>query len=1065
GGLRFGRLGMVFLAAAVAVAPAWSGGSAPGGSGGAESAFFQELKHVDEQSEAGHTAEALAAYQQLLQQATRAGRLDWRARVLRERGVTYLSQNALEDARADFKASVALSLQLGDHVEAAKTRLRLAEMLAGSDPEAAGRMLERIEKDLAGGVDPETLRFVQLHRARIQVMAGRPNEALPILEELQAHYLRQGRRHRLADVLSLQSYALQKLGRWESSMKAYRRLIEVAFENGNQNLVTYAYCNLGEVEQKLGLHKVADSHLDRAIRSLDGLRARIPGGARERLTYLDAQVSAYDRKMESLIDFRRDPEAALVLSERFHGRTLQEELRSPAGAGGGSPLSLEEHELLQDLMELQERLVRQGLDEAGLARLGDLEKRWEAAGRSRRRGSPAPRSVERSPSLGEIQKTLPPGAALMIYWVHPDRVWLWVMRSGSIRLVQTPVGRRKLRDMISRYLEPIRDRVRAEDLEVRGGEAEHLALGGELYRLLIQPARPMLKEIEHLIIVPDDALWRLPLETLVVEESEPPAEGKAEGPPLKAPAPERLEAGAGGRAWFEMYARIHYLLEDYSFLYVQSATVWASLAGRVSRGSGLLAVAPSLAGSAAARERGWRLAPLPTAAREVSSLGDLVTPSRVLAGSGASEARIKEILPGYRFVHFATHGYLREDRPRLSGIFLQPGDGEAGKAPQEDGLLQGFEVAGLPLHAELVSLAACDSGLGQVSRAEGMVGLARAFLVAGARNVLVSMWPVDDRASGRLMESFYRALKEGRTLPQSLRRAKLDLLRETVVDTVVSGGERVSLAHPYFWAAYVQVGGDDLSRALVPRQPGGPVEDQGEGQAVTGAERGVDQKPLPIGRDVIGAEDGRGALSDEQSPGAAHLDRRSLDGDRNRDHLAARRHEEESGLVALPARLGAASCGGLPLAAGAGEGSDVDFLAARLVGGVGQPLAVRGKHAPAFVEGAVDHGNLAVRVRQRQGFQIESRQAVRRRGGVQKLMSVRGDIGEEGISLHFRDKLFCSGSVSRFPVDLEAAGPVGTEHQGLAVRRPAGAAVDGGVEREARPHAPLQIMEPDVPVG
>ena len=106
----------------------------------------------------------------------------------------------------------------------------------------------------------------------------------------------------------------------------------------------------------------------------------------------------------------------------------------------------------------------------------------------------------------------------------------------------------------------------------------------------------------------------------------------------------------------------------------------------------------------------------------------------------------------------------------------------------------------------MVSLAACNSGLGQLSRAEGIVGMARAFLVAGSRNALVSLWPVDDRASGSLVERFYSEVDES-SLPAALREAKLMMLDETALDTVVASEETISYAHPYFWAAYVLIGG------------------------------------------------------------------------------------------------------------------------------------------------------------------------------------------------------------------------------------------------------------------
>jgi CHAT domain-containing protein len=138
-------------------------------------------------------------------------------------------------------------------------------------------------------------------------------------------------------------------------------------------------------------------------------------------------------------------------------------------------------------------------------------------------------------------------------------------------------------------------------------------------------------------------------------------------------------------------------------------------------------------------------------------------------------------------IHFAAHGFLNQERPELSGLALTRTD-----APGDDGLLQVFEIFNLDLSAQLVVLSACETG-GTVVAGEGLVGLARAFLYAGAPTVVVSLWRIRDDSAPKLMVQFYRALDQHGDAAAALREAKRAL---------IAGG----LAQPYYWAPFILVG-------------------------------------------------------------------------------------------------------------------------------------------------------------------------------------------------------------------------------------------------------------------
>jgi len=149
-------------------------------------------------------------------------------------------------------------------------------------------------------------------------------------------------------------------------------------------------------------------------------------------------------------------------------------------------------------------------------------------------------------------------------------------------------------------------------------------------------------------------------------------------------------------------------------------------------------------------------------------------------------------LSKYRYVHFATHGYIDSEHPDLSAIVLSLVDAE-GK-PQ-DGFLRANEIYNLNLPAELVVLSACETGLGKEIKGEGLVGLTQGFMYAGARRVVVSLWNVNDKATAELMARFYRGmLREKKTPAAALRAAQIEMSRQKQWQS------------SYYWAAFTLQG-------------------------------------------------------------------------------------------------------------------------------------------------------------------------------------------------------------------------------------------------------------------
>ncbi len=189
------------------------------------------------------------------------------------------------------------------------------------------------------------------------------------------------------------------------------------------------------------------------------------------------------------------------------------------------------------------------------------------------------------------------------------------------------------------------------------------------------------------------------------------------------------------------------------------------------------------------------LSRLPFSRDEADSITSFVPAKSFLKATDFQASRATAMsaeLANYRIIHFATHGLLNSEHPELSGLALSLFD-ESGK--EQNGFLRMHEIYNLNLPAEIVVLSACQTGLGKEIKGEGLVGLTRGFMYAGAERVVASLWQVDDLATAELMERFYRGmLKDGLRPAAALRLAQIEMMKQK------------RWSPPYFWAGFVLSG-------------------------------------------------------------------------------------------------------------------------------------------------------------------------------------------------------------------------------------------------------------------
>jgi CHAT domain-containing protein len=190
-----------------------------------------------------------------------------------------------------------------------------------------------------------------------------------------------------------------------------------------------------------------------------------------------------------------------------------------------------------------------------------------------------------------------------------------------------------------------------------------------------------------------------------------------------------------------------------------------------------------------------RIPRLPGTRAEAKQILALVPPAQSKGAfdfAASRQTATSADLSEYRYVHFATHGFLDSLHPELSGIVLSMIDE---KGNSQDGFLRAHEIFNLKLPAELVVLSACQTGLGKEVRGEGLVGLTRGFMYAGAPRVVVSLWSVNDQATAELMARFYRGMLKQKLPPAAaLRAAQVSLLKERRWQS------------PFYWAAFTLQG-------------------------------------------------------------------------------------------------------------------------------------------------------------------------------------------------------------------------------------------------------------------
>jgi CHAT domain-containing protein/Tfp pilus assembly protein PilF len=699
---------------------------------------------------------------------------------------------AAESARDQFRQSVALR-ELGAVYHRREDYRRAEEYFR--------RALRAAEQLDAGPKRTRALAAARFRLGAALLAQGRPGDA--VVEFRAALESQRDAGNRVEEALTLRELgvALGRLGETALALEHLSAALDLDREHGEPLRVLWTLHRLAEVQARLDPRRALQT-IEEAIQIGQRVRSGLSNDLL-RAGFAEGPRLLYDLYVDLLVVTGDEP-AAFTASEEGRARALLDllsEARVELGADVAPELRGEQRALDGRIAWLQNELSEAaiaGRDERRQAALkADLERaeqewwRLDAAIRARSPGYQelrAPRVV----TADEVRRDLPPGRALLEYWLGDEHAYAFVLTPDTFALVALPPTRE-----IQAQVTALRSALLALAPPLEFGRPAH-----RLYRELVAPAlaaaRAAGEPIRELVVVPDGALHLIPFEALITT------------------AP---RAG-------ERFEDLGYLVRDLAISYAPSATVLASLESGVTRPGGetetrsepplqFLAFADPrydrpLALNCPELDRGSAGgSPLDSAVRseplgrlagsraEVQSIERLYgRRGRVYLGSEASEERIKSdpAVAAAERVHLAVHGVVCESFPERSGLVFALDGG------REDGILQTREIFGLRLAADLVVLSACETGVGRLVSGEGVVGLTRAFFYAGAPSLVVSLWQVSDRSTARLMTSFYEHLDRGEDKAVALQRSRLALIE--------AGGPG---AVPFYWAPFVVQGSRGVS--------------------------------------------------------------------------------------------------------------------------------------------------------------------------------------------------------------------------------------------------------------
>lgn len=649
---------------------------------------------------------------------------------------------------------------------------------------------------------------------------GRPEKAIEYAEQALPITRRMKKRENESDSLYHLGVAYGRLDQHRKATEYLGEALAISRELRQPREESKALYQLAVVEGKRGNLAEARSRIEESLRISEAIRSELIS-PESRATFLVAVQQSYQFYTDLLMhEHRLEPTKgldmlALEVSERQRARSLLDllaENRVELYRDVDRSLIDRERALAKQLDEKAQLRTLTSKQAAGLKlEISRLETELERAQAEIRRKSPhyAALTFPQPLKFREVQQLLDAETLLLEYALGEERSYLWAITRDTLVSYELPPGQ-----LIEENARQVHELLTARSAGISGetalqfrrriaqADAELPAAAAALSRMLLTPVARQLGH-KRLVIVADGALQYVPFAML---PDPAPSEGGVNQPLIVG---HELVSLPSASALAIQRAELADRKPSPGMLAVIADPVFGRSDERLkspgpsagnllaSRGVDHLSETSNfLTGDQSAVSPRRSIIPrLPYTRLEadrILALTPAATSFRAMDFRANRDTVISPELSRYRYVHFATHGVLDSERPGLSSLVLSLVDE---KGQPQNGFLRANDIYKLKLPAELVVLSACQTGLGKEIKGEGLVGLTRGFMYAGAARVVVSLWSVNDRATAELMTKFYRRmLKQGERPAAALRSAQVEMWKQK------------QWPSPFYWAAFTLQG-------------------------------------------------------------------------------------------------------------------------------------------------------------------------------------------------------------------------------------------------------------------
>lgn len=644
-------------------------------------------------------------------------------------GITYSELNNFSFAEKYFKKSLRLSKETGD-----------------------------IKNELTSSTDLAFLYFIQ----------NKYDESFSLLQKL----LPAAKEYELFELLGLQKIIIAKIYKQKDNINSAINNFKEAdlLGKNNRNFDTQIDANfqLAEIYKQQSQNEAAEIFYLNAVKLIDEVSANLSGNSEIQISYFANYKDIYDSLTDFYLSQRRTKDAFLVVEQSRSRNTAQNLAKIKLST------LVNDKTNLGKFYEIEWMLNSGIYEEAEIDSLTLVQKKIKQEIISQNKEAGKYLQFNKTISVEELQSNLRQGENFLSLYVSQNFSQYFLTTKNNFFSGKINISRDELLKLIyniSPYYNPKYDDSEIyfnQDLFSLNAQASY-----ELYKVLFSEIISKIPQNESIILNLPPELMAVPIELLVTE-------------------------------YKDFYSAYNYenknfLIYNFNISYTPSFRTYLSQKQRNRQDNNVLLIGdPSLENGSVlySTRRGLlddrnlytrlsTLYPLEFSREEINEIDAVTANATLFLSDDATESNFKLNAADKSIIHLSTHSFQYKNQPLI--VFSNTND------KQNDGLLEAEEIVKLNLNSELVVLSSCRSGLGEIDKAEGILGMQKAFYEAGAKSLVVSLWDVSDKYTAKFMAEFYRQLSEGKSKSEALRYAKIDFIKKYS-------------ANPYYWSAFVLYG-------------------------------------------------------------------------------------------------------------------------------------------------------------------------------------------------------------------------------------------------------------------